>query len=67
MDVHTNDASIAEFQIHLTSRKPRFLLGARIEDTPELEELRNLVVTKLQAWPVTQLEVERVNEKYMPA
>ena len=67
VDVHTNDGNAGEFQVHLTSRKPRFLLGARTQDTPELEALRELVVSRLQSWEVAMLEVERVNEKYMPS
>jgi hypothetical protein len=39
VDVHTNDETTGEFQVHLTSRKPRLLLGAKIQDTPELEAL----------------------------
>ncbi len=67
VDVHTNDAAAGNFQVHLTSRKPRFLLGPKIQDTPELEALRELVVSNLQSWGVVHLEVERVDEKYMPA
>lgn len=67
LDVHANDIQTGQFQIHLTSRKPRFLLGAKIQDTPELETLRELVETRLRSWPATALEVERVDEKYMPA
>jgi hypothetical protein len=67
VDVHTNDAKAGEFQIHLTSRRPRLVLSDKIEDTPELEALRKLVVSELQRWAVSALEVERVNEKYMPA
>jgi hypothetical protein len=66
VDVHTNDHTLVEFQLVLTSRRPRLLLGAKIQDTPELEQLRQLVVSELQAWPVEQLSVERVDEKYMP-
>ncbi len=66
VDVHTNDHSLGEFQLHLTSRRPRLLLGARIQDTPELEQLRELVVSQLQSWSVERLTVERVDEKYMP-
>jgi hypothetical protein len=66
VDVHANDDTTGEFQIHLTSRKPRLLLGAKIQDTPELASLRELVLSRLQAWPVAGLEVERVNEQYMP-
>ena len=67
VDVHTNDEVAGEFQVHLTSRRPRLLLGAKVQDTPELEALRELVVGRLQSWPVAKLEVEHVNEKYMPA
>jgi hypothetical protein len=66
VDVHTNDPKLWEFQLHLTSRKPRFLFGAKVEDTPELEELNGLVIAQLKAWPVERLAVERANEKYLP-
>ena len=66
IDVHTGDTSTGEFQVHLTSRRPRFLLGAKVEDTPELEQVRELVLAQLRSWPVEQLEVERTDGKYMP-
>ena len=66
VDVHTNDHSAGEFQVHLTSNTPRFLFGPKIQDTPELESLKALVTPALQSWGVAKLEVERVNEKYMP-
>ena len=66
VDVHTTDHEVGEFAVHLTSRRPRFLLGARVQDTPELEQLRDLVVSQLESWPVERLSVERVDEKYMP-
>jgi hypothetical protein len=67
VEVHSNDAKAGEFQIHLTSSKPRMLFGSKIQDTAELEELRVLVERQLQCWSVEKLTVERVNEKYMPA
>jgi hypothetical protein len=66
VDVFTNDEAAGEFQVLLTSRKPRLLLGAKVQDTPELEALRQLVVKELEAWSVAQLQIERVDEKYMP-
>jgi hypothetical protein len=66
VDVFTDDPETGEFQIHLTSRRPRFLLGAKIADTPELEALKALVVGELQAWPVSRLEIERVDDQYNP-
>jgi hypothetical protein len=67
VDVFANDTNTGEFQIHLTSCKPRLLLGAKIQDTPELESLRDLVVSELKRWQVENLIVERVNERYLPA
>jgi len=66
VDVHTDDHALGKFQLHLTSRRPRFLLGAKVQDTPELDQLRELLESQLLAWPVERLEVERVDEKYMP-
>lgn len=67
VDVHTDDDAAGEFQIYLTSRKPRLILGAKIQDTPELESLRELVLSRLQVWDVAGLKVERVNDRYKPA
>jgi hypothetical protein len=66
VDVFTDDPQIAQFQMHLTSRKPRFLFGAKVEDTPQLEGLRDLAVRELEAWPVAELKIERVDENYVP-
>lgn len=66
VDVHTNDHTLGEFQVHLTSRRPRILLGAKIQDTPELEQLRELIASQLLSWSVDRLIVERADEKYMP-
>jgi len=64
VDVHTDDAARGEFQVHLTSRKPRLLLGSRIEDTPQLDALRELVLEQLRRWNVDDLEIERVDADY---
>ncbi len=66
VEVHTDDVEAGEFQIHLTSRKPRFLFGTKVLDTTELEELREMVEKQLQSWGVERLVTERVNEEYMP-
>ena len=66
VDVHTHDAEAGEFQVHLTSRRPGRLFGAKVEDTPELERLREYVLSALNAWRVARLSVERVDEKYRP-
>ncbi|WP_410497945.1 hypothetical protein [Chitinibacter sp. S2-10] len=66
VDIFTDDQVANLFQIHLTSRKPRLLFGTTVQDTPELEELRQIVEKQLNAWPVDKLNIERVNNKYFP-
>ena len=66
IDVHTGDHAAGEFQLHLITRRPRFLFGAKVQDTPELEQLRELVLAELRSWPVAELSVERIDEKDMP-
>lgn len=65
VDVFAGSVDVGQFQIHLTSRTPRFF-GSKIEDTPELAALRSLVVSQLQQWSVADLEVEQVDTKYRP-
>ena len=50
VDIFTDDPDEGAFRIHLTSRTKRLLLFDQIVDTPELEELRALVVAELTAW-----------------
>jgi hypothetical protein len=64
VDVHTLAQN--SFQIHLTSRKSRLLLPAKVADTPELENLREIVLSALNAWPVEGLHSQKVDEKYLP-
>lgn len=66
VDIFTEDFKTHQFQIFLTSRRPRFILGDKVEDGPELEALREIVVGELTDWSVVDLTVERVNEKYLP-
>ena len=61
VDVFTEDHEAGEFQLHLTSRRPRLILGSKVEDTPELEELKTLVTGALEAWPVAGLAAERID------
>lgn len=66
VDVFTNDEQTGEFQLHLTSRIPRLLLTAKVQDTPELQALRELVTKELATWQVARLEVAHVDENYKP-
>ena len=66
VDIFTDEGTRDQFRIHLTSRLPRLFLGERVEDTPELEELRELVVAKLQEWSVSGLRAVHTDTKYIP-
>ena len=50
IDIFTDDPDEGAFRIHLTSRTKRLLLFDQIVDTPELEELRSLVVADVTEW-----------------
>jgi hypothetical protein len=50
VDVFTDDPEKGAFRVHLTSRAKRFLLFDRQIDTPELERLRALVISRLEGW-----------------
>ncbi|WP_133157058.1 hypothetical protein [Hydrogenophaga pseudoflava] len=66
VDIHTEDAERGEFKIHLTASRSRFFFGPKIQDTPELEQLRDLILLQLQSWQVDGLNTELVDKKYMP-
>jgi hypothetical protein len=55
-----------EYRIHLTSRIRR-LFGSKVMDTPELEELKQAVVSSLTTWVGKQPSVMRLNSRHMPA
>ena len=61
VDVFTHDHVSGDFEIHLTSRRPRWLRSAQVADTPELDLLRDRVVAALRQWPVETLTVERLD------
>ena len=63
VDVFTDDPEAGEFRVHLTSRRKRRFFGQAIADTPELEDLRELVVRVLERGFGTPVHVERVDEK----
>ena len=66
VDIFCDDPETGAFRIHLTSRARRFLLPERVVDTPELEELRGLIVAELDRWGAAPVSVERLDTKYMP-
>jgi hypothetical protein len=65
IDVFTDDADAGAFRMHLTSRAKRWLVFDGVVDTPELEELRELVVSELTAWGAEALTAAKVDANYM--
>jgi len=64
IDVFTDDPESGQFRIHLTSRLKRMLVGDKIVDTPELEELRRLVLSELSGWVGGTITIGSLDEKY---
>lgn len=48
VDVFSDHPDAGEFRIHITSRAPRFLFGAKVMDTPELGRRRQPVLQHRQ-------------------
>ena len=61
VDVFTDDPDRGEFRIHLTSSTPRWFRRELIADTPDLEVLRERVVTALNDWTDTPVTVEHID------
>lgn len=61
IDIFTDDPETGEFRIHLTSRTKKFGLFDRVQDLPELEEVRELVLHELDGWTDTLCRVERID------
>ena len=66
VDVFSDNPDAGGFRIHLTSNVPRFLFGAKVIDTPELESLLGLVVDAISRWTGQDPQVLRLDSKYMP-
>ena len=64
IDVFTDDPDDGEFRIHLTSRRTRRFFRDTVVDTPQLEELRTLVVAELQRALGMAIQVRPVDENY---
>mgnify|MGYP001324415353 CR=1 FL=1 len=64
IDIHTDDPEEGAFRIHLTSTKKRLFLLNNTVDTPELEELRELVVAELTACAASNVQVRHLDKDY---
>ena len=64
IDVHTEDEIAGTFRVHLTSSVKRSLWSERVQDTSELEDLRTIVESRLQAWADSSIETRRLDRNY---
>jgi len=55
IDVFTDDGDAGEFRIRLTSQTKR-LIGYKVADTLELEELRILIESELRQWAAEHIK-----------
>jgi hypothetical protein len=65
IDIHTEDEVMGGFRIHLTSRVKRWGLFTRVEDTPELEQLRTEVIAQLESWVDSAITTTHLDREYM--
>lgn len=63
IDVFTDDPDEAAFRVHLVSRMKRLIVRDKVVDTPELEQLKTLVVSTLQPWVDGPIDIVRLDEK----
>lgn len=66
VDVFCDVPDEGVFRIHLTSRQKRWIVLERIVDTPELEELKGLVLDALESWTGSHCRVERLDSSSIP-
>lgn len=66
VDVFCDNPDAGEFRIYVTSNVPRFLFGAKVIDTPELEPLLGIVIDAISKWVGQAPQVMRLDAKYMP-
>jgi hypothetical protein len=60
IDVFTDDPDEGAFRVHLTSRTQRWLVLDEVIDTPELDDVRELVEPTLTAWTGGLVKVTRL-------
>jgi hypothetical protein len=50
VDIFCDDPETGKFRIHLTARRKKLLLIDEVDNTPELEEVRQIVFSNLEGW-----------------
>jgi len=66
IDIFCDDPEVGAFRMHLTSRTPRFLLGDSVIDTPDLQDVKQLVSDEITNWVGSRPKCEPVDADYLP-
>jgi hypothetical protein len=66
IDIFCDDPKSGHFRIHLTSRKRTLLFFDRVVDTPELETVKELVVSALSPWEAAAMQMIRLGANLLP-
>jgi hypothetical protein len=61
IDIHCEDIPGCKFRIQLISRRKRFLLPSVVNDTPELERLREVVMQEIYRWIGAPAAIEHID------
>jgi hypothetical protein len=64
VEISCNNPETGDYQVLLSSSVSRFLVGSRPQDTPELEELCEVVKTALRRWVGSEVAVSRLDNKF---
>ena len=60
IDIHCDDISAGAFRVRLTSRRKK-LIGSEVLDTPELDRLRDTLLSATAAW-TGPVRIEKVDD-----
>ena len=66
VDVFCDAPDEGVFRILLTSSRKRWMVLDQVVDTPELEELKSLVLGELETWSDSPCRVKKVDSSYLP-
>jgi len=64
VDVFTDDPEAGAFRVNVTSNTRRFFVFDSVVDTPQLDELRSLVVSELTAWVDGPIKTTRLDRHH---
>ena len=64
IDIFCDDPKVGEFRLDLTSRTKRWLVFDSVDDLPELERIKDIVLTALKGWVDGFPRLVRLDDNY---